>query len=247
MTIKTLLRKALIDMSGYWIYKHKDLPVGCDLITDLKQRICLPMNIIFDVGANIGQTALMFNENFSRSKIFSFEPVSDTFDKLKSNVKNSKYINCSKLALGENESFVDVKLFEEDASVLNSLNQNSMNNSGNYKIERIKVITGDNFCIQNQISEIDLLKIDTEGYEIPVLNGFTKMIDESKIKAILCEVGFSPTNKRNTFINEIINFAYQKGYSFFGLYEVSNIQIKDGNNYGNALFVKNEILKTWSK
>jgi FkbM family methyltransferase len=244
MTIKTKIRKRIIDITGYWIYKHKDLPVGCDLITDLKLKIQLPIGTVFDVGANIGQTTLLFNENFSNAEIFSFEPVSKTFNELNIRVKNLKNIKCHNLALGDKEEFINIKLFEDDASVLNSLNADSMNNNGNYKVERIEVTTGDKFCFQNEIHQIDLLKIDTEGYEIKVLNGFLNMMENSRIKALYCEVGFNPSNRRNTFINELINFINQKGYTFYGLYEVSNVQIKDRNNFGNILFLKNELLKS---
>ena len=32
MTIKTKVREFLIKKTGYWIYKHNDIPIGCDLI-----------------------------------------------------------------------------------------------------------------------------------------------------------------------------------------------------------------------
>ena len=69
MNIRTRLRESLIGFSGYWIYKHKEIPVGCDLITDLKYRVRLPMKTIFDVGANVGQTALKMNDYFPKARI----------------------------------------------------------------------------------------------------------------------------------------------------------------------------------
>jgi hypothetical protein len=143
--------------------------------------------------------------------------------------------------LGENSEEVEIDIFEGPASVLNSLKKEAMNQQGNLK-ETIQVKRGDDFCRENNITQIDLLKIDTEGFEIPVLKGFSKMISESRVKAIYCEVGFSPKNLRNTYVNDLMDFAAMNDFIFFGMYEVSNIQIKRGTNYGNILFVNKAAL-----
>ena len=117
-----------------------------------------------------------------------------------------------------------------------------MNNAAGFT-EVIEVSTGDQFCATNNIDEIDLLKIDTEGYEMPVLQGFSNMLKHSKINAVYCEVGFNPVNKKNTYINEVIDFANQNGFQFYGLYDLANFQISNGLNFGNILFLSNDIVK----
>lgn len=241
MTIKTKIREFLIKLSGYWIYKKKHLPVGCDLFNDLKYKIGLPLKTVFDVGANVGQTALNFDKEFQDTEIFSFEPVKTTFLKLTANTKNNCRINCNNIAFGDKVESVEINIFEERSSALNSLKKEAMNQNDGIK-ETIEVMTGDIFCQENSISEIDLLKIDTEGYEIKVLEGFSKMISDSRIKAIYCEVGFSPINKRNTYINELFDFASQNDFQFYGLYEVYNKRINEGNNFGNILFIQARFL-----
>lgn len=151
-------------------------------------------------------------------------------------------VKCFNLALGDKTEFVEIYVYESDASVLNSLKKDSQNQNSKIK-EKIEVTTGDRFCNEHSISEIDILKIDTEGYELEVLQGFNQLIEKNQIKTIYCEVGFSPSNKRNTFINDLIMFMSKNNFTFFGLYEVSNHQIKTACNYGNALFVNNELIK----
>jgi len=240
MTLKTRLREKLISATGYWIYKNRDLPAGCDLVHDLNKIFPSPPRRIFDVGANIGEVTLKFKNYFNSAALYSFEPVTSTFQVLQQNTKHLDDVQCFKLALGDKAESVEINLFEGAASVLNSLNIDAQNKVPGKK-ELISVITGDSFCAENNIPEIDLLKIDTEGYEIRVLQGFSKMIRESRIKAIYCEVGFDPVNKRNTFINELVKFGNENNFKFYGLYEVSNNQIKTGYNYGNILFVHNEL------
>ena len=241
MTLKTKVRESLIKMTGYWIYKQKDIPVGCDLKNDLKHKICLPIRTVFDVGANIGQTALRYNEYFNESMIYSFEPITKTFHDLANNTKNLGRVMCFNLALGDKVDSIVVDVFEGESSILNSLKKESMNKNGNLK-ETVEVTTGDIFCKENNISEIDLLKIDNEGYEIQVLHGFSKMIRESKVKAVYCEVGFDPENIRNTYINDLIAFASENDFTFYGLYEVINLEIKTGYNHGNILFINSDVI-----
>lgn len=243
MSFKTRLRLGLIGLTGYFIYKRKDIYVSLDLHLDLKERIGLQPKVIFDVGANIGQTAKNFRAGFPKSKIYCFEPVSDTFRNLEKNLKNDKNIELVNLALGDKEEFVFSKIFDDKSSVLNSLNVVAMNKNEDARVEKINVMQGDSFCKRNRIPEIDLLKIDTEGYEIKVINGFTEMIKNNRIHAIFCEVGFNPENNRNSYFGDINSFLYDLGFSLYGIYEVRNSQIKTGNNYGNALYLSNAIVK----
>lgn len=241
MSASTYLRNALIRITGYWIYKHRDLPVGIDLISDLKHKVGLPMHVVFDVGANIGQTALFFNRHFPDATITSFEPVSGAYNKLAANVKHIGRIRCHQFALGEKKEFLEIRLFPDSQSTHNTIVESIMSRYGN-QVEKIEVTTGDTFCREHDIQEIDLLKIDTEGYEMKVLKGFSEMLKKSKIKAIYCEAGFNPDNKRNTFFNDLLLFAHENGFRFFGLYELVNINIKTGYHYANILFVHNDVI-----
>jgi FkbM family methyltransferase len=232
---------SFIKISGYWIDRHRKIPVGCDLATDLNLKLNLPLHVVFDVGANIGQTALKFHNEFRHATIHSFEPVEETFRKLQENTRKYSRVHCHKAALGNKEGTVEIRLHDPSKSVLNSLNDEVMKHASG-RVEKILETTGDKFCETHHIDDIDLLKIDTEGYEIRVLEGFQNMLSARKIKALYCEVGFSAENRRNTFLSDLMSWLGSKGYKFYGLYEVKNKSIKTDRNYGNALFVSDSIL-----
>ena len=238
---KTIIRESLIKFTGYYILKKHALPVGSDLIVDLKSKIPFPINTVFDVGANVGQTAIWFNDYLKLASVYSFEPVKNTYLKLVENTSRIDQVKCFNLALGEREELLKIKLFSDESSTLNSLKESSQNLNSNFS-ETIEVVTGDQFCLNNKIGQIDLLKIDTEGFEIEVLNGFSEMLLNGKIKAIYCEVGFDPNNIRNTYINNIFDFMNKHNYRFYGLYEINNMPIKRSVNYGNALFISSSCL-----
>jgi FkbM family methyltransferase len=213
------------------------LPVGADLITDLKEKIEIDLKTIFDVGANIGQTAAHFSRHFPKATIYSFEPVSSTFQKLCLNTKKNKKIRCHQLALSNVQEEIQIKLFDDNLSVMNSLITHLQNGSENSKTETVRTETLDHFVASRSIPAIDLLKIDAEGYEIPVLNGATQILRKNQVKLIYLEVGFSKKNVRHSPFCEMLNLLSDYGFSFFGLYEIHHYDFENENHFGNALFI----------
>lgn len=99
---------------------------------------------------------------------------------------------------------------------------------------------------KNNIKTINLLKIDTQGFEDKVLEGAKQMLDYNRIKIIQLEL--------------ILGFAYEKTLSFFDIEKHLNkckyklISIKDfGNiisflNYQTDLiYVNDKLLKKIEK
>ena len=56
---------------------------------DMMKLILKNKRVFFDVGANLGWYSLLFSKVFSKTLVHSFEPISNTFNYLKSNVKIS--------------------------------------------------------------------------------------------------------------------------------------------------------------
>jgi hypothetical protein len=59
----------------------------------------------------------------------------------------------------------------------------------NFNEELIKLDTIDNYCTQKNIAHIDFLKIDVEGFELNVLKGAKKMLENNAIEFIQFEFG----------------------------------------------------------
>lgn len=237
MSITNKLRKKLIDISGYWFYKRKHLPIGADFVEDLR-KLNLSVETIFDVGANYGQTALYYAENFPNSKIYSFEPIEKPYKKLVKETKHLKNVFCFPNAFGDTNDTIEISLFDENQSQLNSLKHNNTNLNSNAVKEQITVKTLDSFLQEQDIQTIDLLKIDTEGYEIEVLKGALNSLKSGKIKLILCEAALSFANERNTQLVNIINFLKPYNFTLLGMYETNINYLNQGLAYSNILFVK---------
>lgn len=70
--------------------------------TDVKRSGCR-ISVVFDVGANVGQSACKFKLAFPGAKIYCFEPVKETFEILKRNVNCWENVKCHQLAFGSRE------------------------------------------------------------------------------------------------------------------------------------------------
>ena len=90
--------------------------------------------------------------------------------------------------------------------------------SKNYLKEKIntKVITLDDYCFNNNISKIDILKIDTQGTEDKVLEGASKLLKESKVKIIQVEIIFSDIYENTLSIYDIEKHLIPNKYKLFG-------------------------------
>ncbi len=137
---------------------------------------------IFDLGANSGVFSLISKSENPNSKVFAFEPVDRVFKILKKNVLINNYdVVCSKLAVSnedgigyffdDDEEFtqsVVINLDLEDTASGRGVEKNEL-----HKVET-KLIKLDTFIEQNDIQNIDLLKIDVETHEPEVIEGFKK-------------------------------------------------------------------------
>lgn len=242
--IFSAFRNMLLNRFGYYLHSAKTMPVGTDYATDLIQKINLKPKVIFDIGANIGQTAEFYREIFPNAEIYSFEPIPATFNELTKRCGDMFGVKLFNLAFGESTESRKIKIVKDKASVINSINddfQHDLEKSENgYDEVEISIETLDNFLELNAIKSIDLLKIDTEGFEIPVLKGAQKLLESGKVAAIICEAGFMRTNTRNTYIGDINDVLESHGYALFGVYEMGHLGFKKGIHYGNLLYISKE-------
>ncbi len=245
MFIKNLLRN-IISKSDYVVYKKQFLPPGMNLFYDIKYKFPNSnINTIFDVGANIGQMSMQFQKDFPDSKIYSFEPVKSTFNKLSNRFAKNTNVFTINLALGLNEGTQHISLYPDNLSVLNSLKHENTNVNDILIKEVINIDTLDNFFEKNQIGNIDILKIDVEGSEMDVLKGAEQTIKNKLVNFILIEVGMCDFNKRHIKISEMIDYLNQKGFLFFCLYDISNTAFENGiprMTFANALFYNENIV-----
>jgi FkbM family methyltransferase len=189
-------------------------------------------NVIFDVGANVGQTAHGLISYFPVSQIYCFEPATAPFEKLKSNYGHK--VHCFQKALGSARE--SRTLFIQGDSELNTFVQDAPRNDPSVRPETVEVDTIDRFCEELNIGAIDLLKIDAQGWELEVLRGANRMIDANSVRFIYAEVGFRRVDSDIAYFPDLHATLEQKGYLFAGLYDNFRWGDKKVVHFANALY-----------
>ena len=245
LPLNIIILKLVIRFIGY--NNHKNLGSSgeknfLDKVCKNKPKLCI------DIGANIGEYSKYILEN-SNSRVIAFEPMPTSFNKL--NALKGIFINrlfAYNIGIGEKE---EIKKIHYDKKNLQWANFNPevkkisyLNNTK--KSLKCKISTLDNFLIKNKkiaVKKIDLIKIDTEGYELEVLIGAKKTIEKFKPKYIQIEY-----NWHHLFKN--VNLYYfsriLRGYQAYKIFPFSKELIKinperpEHNyfNYSNIVFIK---------
>ncbi|MAH88849.1 MAG: hypothetical protein CMJ06_02215 [Pelagibacterales bacterium] len=200
------------------------------ILRALKNLLKKNDNIIFDVGGHHGESIFFFNTNFNTSKIYTFEPIEDNFLKLKNKTKNIQekviYFN---FALGnKKEKKAIKKMIETSSSTLNEINEKSkyfkkkkfflgLSKKDKMYIEKnVFIEKGIDIIKKFKIDKVDLLKIDTEGYELNVIRGFEKSID--KVDSVIFEHHYDTMIKKTYTYSDVnkylINSGFQLKYKF---------------------------------
>ncbi|WP_181248536.1 FkbM family methyltransferase [Flavobacterium magnum] len=172
--------------------------------------------VLFDVGANVGQTVSKFKVVFPTSEIHSFEPSKVCFDVLKDSHKSTHNLVLNNVAVGSEKGSLDFN--EYSWSSLNSLLKRSFTKSELIDSYKVDVITIDEYCKSNSIFKIDLLKTDTEGYELQVLKGASQMMDENRIQFVYVEVFFYENYIGQSSFGDVYNYLSGKGFNFVRFY-----------------------------
>ena len=202
------------------------------LNSDDDQRSTIPdAKTIFDVGANVGQTATTYRKLFPSADIWSFEPFPSTYEVLCHSLSDSRF-HPVPVALSDQTG--DATLNIGAASITNSLLRRD---SSTGKTIRIRTDTVDRFCAENGLEGIDILKVDVEGAESRVFNGAWEMFSRGAIRSVFVEVYFDPVYQGMPLMWDL--HAQLTGFDFYlhGLYSLfrgSNGRL----SFGNALYLR---------
>jgi FkbM family methyltransferase len=196
------------------------------------------IKIILDVGAHKGEFLQSIKKIINFEKIYSFEPQKKIYRKLNIFSIENK-IFCFNFALGKNNEIRNLKINKKTStSTFSDINNLSLwykiksfilkfsTKSSFIDEEKVNVIKLDDFCDDYKISNIDLLKIDTEGHEKQVLEGALNLIKEKKIKYILLEFHLSNMYS-NYSVNDLENFLDNYNFKLLKKYKFPFIPIED--------------------
>ena len=176
---------------------------------------------VLDIGANTGQFARLAHEVWPAAAIYSFEPLPDCFEPLKSALPAGADFHPINCALGASEGTLEFRraLHTPSSSFLpmTDLHKEAFPESGGGQEERpvtVAVRTLDQVAAELPLRENILIKIDVQGYEANVLAGGAETV--RRAVAVIMETSFRKLYEGQPLFDDIYRTMLGLGFDFQG-------------------------------
>ena len=183
---------------------------------------------ILDIGANVGQFYQISKQTFPDSFIFSIEASNECEPYLK-RLTDNYYIG---MLTKDNNEYNFYSRKNDPTCTGNSIYKELTEFYSDDQLDIIKkrgIKLDDLFKID---SEFDLIKIDTQGSELDIIEGGINLCN--KAKGILLEVSLNEYNENSPLYNEVITYMEKIG---FKSKEILDEQYNHGSHQQDILFI----------
>jgi FkbM family methyltransferase len=173
--------------------------------------------VIIDAGANVGQSISQFRSHFDHPIIHAFEP-SCAFSELQRRTSCIPDLHLNNFALGSESGEMD--LIGNEYSEMSSLLEPSIDCWGTIKeTRRVAVRTLDDYCAKQGVTHIDILKSDTQGFDLEVMKGVAQLLMRRHIHLVYMEIIFSDMYKGLPRLDQIYGFMADHGLRLVAFYK----------------------------
>jgi len=237
MSLKGYVREQLFQ-AGYDLRRRRKDGMGFNPYWDMRH---LTVNnshaMLFDIGANTGQTIAEFRKRFDKPIIHAFEPSPSTYAKLTAQTNGTPDLYVRNFALGAtNDQRV---LLENSIPTLTSFLPPGEACWGEVVNQtHVEVHSLDSYCGDRAITHIDVLKSDTQGFDLEVLKGGIGLLTEHRVHLVFTELNFCQIYQGMARFEEIYFFLRDLGFMPVAFY---NQHVRDSSlGWADGLFVDPE-------
>jgi len=211
-------------------------------------RLCLRLKSmgiepqsIFDIGANEGQFAIGASSVFPQAKIYSYEPGSAAFERLRKAFSGMARVDLNKVAVGKEvgEATLHVATSDQSSSLL-TLHRNHLEaypTIHEVAKEVVAVTTLAKELGRKQPLNPILLKIDTQGFEFQVLQGARETLQ--CVQWIVIETSTRPMYHGEVLFGDISAWLEERGFAFIGPVEL-HVDCRGMPGQFDAVFTRNK-------
>jgi FkbM family methyltransferase len=217
-------------ISPLYIFKKGSSVSSVRIVYSFNKLVQQDIETLIDVGANQGQFAIAWKKFYPGSKIFSFEPVPETFDKLKANTQTFSNISTLNMALGSKPGTLSIyKNGHSHASSFLKVSQFQKEHipaTAHEEPEEVSVSTLDTISKEFGDLGCSVLKLDVQGFEREVLMGAEEVL--KKINFLIIEMSFRPMYEGELLFEKMDDLLKQFGFKIvapLGFLQTNDLQI----------------------
>lgn len=198
--------------------------------------------IIFDIGANTGQSAERYQEVLPGAQLFCFEPLPEAATVLRKKYSERSSVRVFETAIGDRIGSETLHT-NPDWAATSSLLERPQGGGHYYPwgavLEtevQVAITTLENVSNEIGIDHVTILKMDVQGSEMKVLRGAANLLANCAIDIVYTEVVFVPAYDGQPLVHDLAHLLDEYGYSWFGLYNLA--YTTEGQlRCGDAIFV----------
>jgi FkbM family methyltransferase len=174
-----------------------------------RQRVleALSINVVLDIGGNVGNYARELRRNGFRGKIISFEPILEIFEQLREATAGDPQWSCYNLALGDDEAqtainvshnFVSSSLLEVTGASTSAEQATAITRRENIRVTRLDSLRSIILAPSDRV----YMKVDVQGFEKQVLVGAVETM--AQIEAVEMELSLVELYANQTLMPEML-------------------------------------------
>ncbi len=193
--------------------REQEVPVKKTLMNNINEG-----DTIIDVGANMGEFSIIAAKKVGqKGRVISIEPLKQAVSWLEKNLTLNCFSNYEILekAIGKNKGIMT--LYQKSESSQHGILDPDISEKKLVNAGEIIVDTIDDIISSRNITKVEMLKIDVEGFEYEVLCGCKNSFKENKIKKIICEIHSKFLKKKGLDKNSIYAILKENGFSISAL------------------------------
>jgi FkbM family methyltransferase len=229
-----------------------DIVVAQQQKVDVRMHWLRQMNVetILDVGANEGQFVGWMRDRGFQGSIVSFEPQKAAFDMLRKRWMSDPKWAGYHTALGDHKGTIAFQIAGNSVSSsvlpmlkshVNALPESAIISTDMVPIERLDQI--DNIHISEMKSLF--LKIDTQGYEMPVLLGAKGILD--KVSLLEIELSLVPLYEGQPLMHDVVRDVTSMGFTPVWIEQGFSTPGGEQMLQVDAIFVASRFLNSFSQ
>ena len=204
-----------------------------------------------DIGANVGlitvPIALETARTGATGQVLAIEPVPANFERLRRSIRLTP-------GLADRVRTVDVALGASDGSVVMTTERDGqssnagVSNAGFEGSGRVTVPLRrlDDLLAAEGVDDVDVIKIDVEGYEVDALAGATECLRTMR-PIVFGEFHNVLMPARGVTFRDVVDLTRPLGYRYFGFRaDLEAVEVPEpAPNFGNAVLVPDERVDSW--
>jgi FkbM family methyltransferase len=214
--VKHIVKRVLSSL-GYKVRRISD-EVGQDPLYDLERLAGNGSLVIIDAGANIGQSIFSFHRIFREPVIHAFEPGRETFAELQQRTSGLPGLHLNNYGLGSQSG--TLQFIRNSTCEMSSFLEPSVDCWGTVQERQdVTVKTLDEYCAEENVNSIDILKSDTQGFDLEVIKGAQRLLSRRAIHFIYMEIILCDMYKGLPSLDEIYSFLAEQGFALVSFYQ----------------------------